>query len=282
VTPLWKKRIGVVGYGAITEEIVSTLEAQGALGEIAAVLVRPAHLVAARSVARGRLRVVDAFESVLHEQVDVIVEAAGHAALAEHAPRALASGIDVIVASVGALADAALARSCAATGARASLWIPSGAVAGIDGLLAARTAGLERVRYTSVKPLAAWNGTPAERLLSGHATRERTVFFDGTAREAARDYPKNANVGATVAFAGIGLDRTRVKLVCDPAASAPLGVIEAEGSFGSFRFDILAHASPRNPKTSLLTAHSLVAAWRERVCFRLAEKDLRAGALDTR
>jgi hypothetical protein len=129
------------------------------------------------------------------------------------------------------------------------------------------TAGLRRVVYTSVKPPIAWVGKPAEAKLGEGALTQRTVFFEGSAREAATQYPQNANVGATVSLAGLGLDRTIVRLVSDPDATGPLGIIEAEGDFGSFRFEILAYASPENPKTSTLTAHSLVMAVREGVCF---------------
>ena len=124
-----------------------------------------------------------------------------------------------------------------------------------------------QVTYTSIKPPQAWDGTPAQNLLAGSAREVRTTFFEGSAREAATQYPKNANVGATVSLAGLGLDRTIVRLVSDPEASGPLGIIEAEGEFGTFRFEILAYASPRNPKTSLLAAHSLLAALREGACF---------------
>jgi aspartate dehydrogenase len=98
----------------------------------------------------------------------------------------------------------------------------------------------------------------------------RKVLFEGTARDAALAYPKNVNVGIAVALAGLGMDDTRVSLVSDPAASGPLGIIEAAGDFGTFRFEILAYASPRNPKTSLLTAHSIVAAAYSGVSFRAA------------
>ena len=50
----------------------------------------------------------------------------------------------------------------------------SGAVAGIDGLLAARTAGLRSVTYTSLKEAKAWIGTPAQALLSAIASVRRT------------------------------------------------------------------------------------------------------------
>jgi aspartate dehydrogenase len=97
-------------------------------------------------------------------------------------------------------------------------------------------------------------------MLDLDAQANATTFFVGTAREAALQFPKNANVGATVALAGLGLDLTRVQLVADPALTGPLGIVEADGEFGRFRFEALAFASPANPKTSVLTAYSMMLA----------------------
>ena len=262
-------QFAVIGYGAITDEMVQCLAGRGELHSLLGVLVRAQRVAEARDKAAGRFAVLDSLEALLDLGPDVVAECAGHGAMREYGPAILAKGVDVLCSSVGVLADRAfeaqIGRASREGGAR--LWIPSGAVAGIDGLLAARTAGLREVTYTSIKPPLAWDGTPAQALLAGAARERRTAFFEGSAREAATRYPQNANVGATVSLAGLGLDRTQVKLVSDPAASGPLGIIEAEGQFGSFRFEILAYASPRNPKTSLLTAHSMLVALSEGVCF---------------
>jgi aspartate dehydrogenase len=210
---------------------------------------------------------VDRIDELLGLRPQVVAECAGHGAMREYGASVLGNGVHLVCSSVGVLADRAFAQELArAAKGDAQLLIPSGAIAGIDGLLASRTAGLRSVTYTSVKPPPAWMQTPAEETVHAAGDR-RTVFFEGTAREAAVQYPKNVNVGATVALAGLGLDRTMVKLVSDPAASGPLGIIEATGDFGTFRFDVLAYASPHNPKTSLLTAHSIILAAREGVCF---------------
>ena len=175
-------------------------------------------------------------------------------------------------ASTGILADRGFAGDLVrAAAAGAEIWIASGAVAGIDGLLGARTAGLQSVTYTSVKGPHAWKGTPGEGLIDASA-KERHVFFRGTAREAASQYPQNANVGATIALAGLGLDRTQVHLASDPSVAGPLGIIEATGEFGSFLFEILALASPTNPKTSALTGHSIVSAALDGMCFRVLDQ----------
>ena len=246
-------RLAIVGFGAIADEMVRVLEERGELASLAGVLVRPARLSEARDKAAGRFPVVGSLDELLTCGADVVAECADHGAMREYAVAILSRRIPLICSSVGVLADRDFAAHLSGT---SGLLIPSGAIAGIDGLLAARTAGLRQARYTSIKPPAAWIGTPAEKRVGAN----RTVLFEGTAREGALAYPKNVNVGVTVALAGLGMDRTMVSLVSDPAASGPLGIIEAQGDFGTFRFEILAYASPRNPKTSLLTAHSILAA----------------------
>jgi aspartate dehydrogenase len=261
-------RIAVIGYGAITDEMVRALDMRGQLEALACVLVRPGRREALEQKAAGRLRLVDTLDGLLACKPQIVVEAAGHGAVTELGAAILERGCDLLLASVGALADGALANRLATAAARGTqLWIASGAVAGIDGLLAARSAGLRSVTYTSLKGPDAWKGTPAQHLLGETARTERVIFFSGSAREAALEYPQNANVGATIALASLGLDRTRVELGSDPAVSGPLGIIEAEGEFGRFKFEILALASPSNPKTSALVGHSIIAAVCDGMCF---------------
>lgn len=253
----------IIGYGAITHEIVDCLDRLGETGRIVGILDLPERLEELNGDAAGRFPVVGSLDELLALGPPMVVECAGHGAVHGCAAEVLASGTDFLMASVGTLAEAEFARALARAAAPGTrLLIPAGAVAGVDGLLAARTAGLRAVTYSSLKPPKAWAGTRAEDILDLAQTDQATTFFEGTARQAALDYPQNANVGATVALAGMGLDATRVKLVADPGVTDPLGIIEAEGDFGTFRFEIFAYAAPSNPKTSLLTAHSIVHAMR--------------------
>jgi len=271
-------RIAVIGFGAITDEIVRCLKMRGQLNTLVCVLGRPSNRTELEQKAAGRFPVVDALPELLAFQPEIVIEAAGHSAVSGFGAAVLERGCDLLIASVGALADSALAKNLASAAPRGTeLWIASGAVAGIDGLLAARTAGLRSVTYTSLKGPNAWKGTPAQDLLGESAKTERVIFFSGNARQAALQYPQNANVGATIAFASLGLDRTHVALGSDPYVSGPLGIIEAEGEFGRFKFESLALASPTNPKTSALTGHSLVAAICDGMCFRALDS-LRASA----
>ena len=139
----------------------------------------------------------------------------------------------------------------------ARLLIAPGAIGGLDALAAARLGGLERVVHTVIKPPAAWAGSPAEALLDLPRLAEARLFYEGPARAAAAAYPQNANVSATIALAGIGLDRTRVRLIADPAAAGNLHRLEASGRFGTMQVEMAGRPLPDNPKTSAMAALSL-------------------------
>ncbi|MFO1061589.1 MAG: aspartate dehydrogenase [Dongiaceae bacterium] len=254
-------RVAIIGVGAIGSQLLAGLEAAG--GELVALLLRPARRANPPSALAG-LPLVDSVAGCLEAGPRLVVEAAGAAAVAEHGPALLEAGIDLMIASCGALADPALEgrlRDAAAEGG-ARILIPSGAIGALDALGAMRLAGLDRVRYRGSKPPAAWAGSAAERAVDLGLLDAPAVFFRGSAREAARLYPKNANVAAAVAFAGLGLDATEVELVADPAAEANIHEIVAEGRTGSLALRMAGRPSAGNARTSALTAFSILAALR--------------------
>lgn len=243
-------KVAVIGAGSIGRWVIAALARDG-LGPVAVVVrgTAPEGLRAVRSVA-------DLPPGVTH-----LVDCAGHSGLAAHGPAALAAGIDVITLSLGALADDGLAQTlahAAETGA-SRLHLASGAIGALDALRAGAAGGLRSVRYTGRKPPMGWAGSPAEAVLDLATLTEATAHFDGTAREAALRYPKNANVAAAVALAGLGLDATQARLVADPTAPGNIHEIEAEGAFGSFRFQITGASLPDNPRSSALAAMSVLA-----------------------
>ncbi|WP_102110279.1 aspartate dehydrogenase, partial [Oceaniglobus roseus] len=194
------------------------------------------------------------------------LECAGHGALTEHGPALLAAGIDLIAVSSGAMADPEVSRRLlAAQDGGGRLSFASGAIGALDALAAAREGGLEEVTYRGSKPPAGWRGSPAEAVLDLDRLAAPAVHFTGTAREAARRYPQNANVAASVAMAGLGFDATRVELVADPALARNVHALTFRGAFGSAGFEIAGESLPGAPKSSALTAMSLIAEARRRM-----------------
>lgn len=248
-------RVGLIGFGGIGQT-VARLAAQDPAIEIAAILVRrvPADPMGHRFVTEP-----DALRAA---GCDLVAECAGHAALRQNIPALLAGGTDCVIAAVGALADPQTEQAVRDAAARggARLTIPAGAVGGLDLLAAARLGGLDSVRYQSRKNPAAWRGTPAEHLIDLASLTGPATFFHGTARQAALDYPQNANVAATVAFGGIGLDATEVDLIADPGTAENRHSIELHGAFGTARIEIAGRTLPGSPRTSYLAALSMMRA----------------------
>lgn len=255
-------KVALIGYGGIARTVIQYLPELAPGSSICAVLVRPAYVESAHSEIDESIAVVDAVDALLAHKPDIVAECASQSAVSEFGEAVLAGGSDLMVASVGALADAELADrlQTAATANGVQIFAPAGAVGGMDALSAARTAGLTRVRYRSRKPPVAWRGSPAEEACDLEEVVEPVVFYTGTAREAARDYTKNANVAATVALAGTGFEKTQVELCADPSISANVHDVTVEGAAGTFHFEIAAKPFPDNPKTSMLAAFSVVRA----------------------
>ncbi|SEW46057.1 aspartate dehydrogenase [Cognatiyoonia koreensis] len=251
-------KIAIIGHGAIARFVRGAL-AGCDVTEVAEI-VRPGK----ENVTRDPPLV----SSIADVSTDcaLIVDCGGHGALRAHGAQALRRGMNVLTVSLGALADRdlmALLRNAADSGG-ARLQIASGAIGGLDALRAARAGRLDTVTYIGRKPPAGWIGSPAEKVLDLHNIREPSVHFEGTAREAALTYPKNANVAAAVALAGRGFDATTVQLIADPTVAQNLHEVRAAGAFGSLTFTISGHGLPANPKSSALAAMSIVNAILER------------------
>lgn len=253
--------IGLIGGGGMAQDVARIVASSFAAD--LSIVARLTRGTAPSDRATPEIGVdVSTLDALLARHPQIIVEVASQQAVRQYGADILGQGLDLLVVSTGALTEPAVLdgmRSAArASGAR--LMIPAGAIGGMDVVGALKIGGLREVLYRSRKPPRAWKGTPAEQLLDLDAIDSPTVFFSGTAREAAARFPQNANVAATIALAGLGFDRTRVELVADPHRMTNQHEIEAEGIIGRTMFIIESQPSAANPKTSALTAYSVVRA----------------------
>lgn len=250
--------IAIIGSGAIGEAVAKYLAGNEDVA-IGVAVVEPGMESRAREVYGRQVEIVtdpgDASTSV-----ELAVDCAGHPALRQHGEAILSRGINLVSVSSGALADADLYErlAAAATSGGSQLRVVSGAIGALDALSSASVGTLECVTYRGRKPPRGWRGSPAETKLDLDSLTEATVHFSGSARNAALEYPKNANVAASVALAGIGFDATVVELIADPNATRNVHEIFAEGDFGRFEFRIEGASLPDNPRSSAITAMSVV------------------------
>ncbi len=246
-------RVALIGFGAIGQALLKRSEGIGGWA-IKQVIVRPSTVAKTQALITPSVEV----RSELSGEVDLVIECAGHEALSTHIVSALRAGVPCAVLSIGALTDSALLEQLgdAARHGNTQLHLLSGAIGAIDALASARLGGLDHVRYIGRKPPSAWAGIPGARPFDPASLSEPLIIFEGNAREAARLFPKNANVAATVALAGLGLDNTQARLIADPQVQGNIHEIQARGAFGEMHLRLAGQPLAENPRTSALTVLS--------------------------
>ncbi|WP_037064430.1 aspartate dehydrogenase domain-containing protein [Pseudonocardia acaciae] len=248
-------RVAVLGFGGIGAPVAHALargEVPGA--ELAGVVRRdPA------SGADG-LAVLGLDEAV--ERADLVAECAGQRALAEVGARAVGAGRDLLVVSMGALADDAVFEALVAP-APGRVHLCAGAIGGLDLLAAsARMGGFGQVRITTTKAAASlvqpWMDAGLARRL--REATEPLELMRGPARKVTRAFPRSANVAAAVAFAARDWDAVEAVVVADPSVERTSHVIEAHGTAGDYRFEIRNRPSERNPASSAVVPFAVLHA----------------------
>ena len=257
------KQLMMIGFGAMAEEVLSHMPEDL---QLKWVVTTERSLARVQAHVDSSVQVLTSLEDCIGEP-DLVIECAGQPGVRAHGVEVLKRGWDLALISVGALADRQLfdQLQAAATVGNAHLLALPGAIAGIDGLAAAREGGLDEVTYICRKSPASWKGSPADQLVDLDAVEQAQIFFEGSAREAALAFPANANVAATIAMASLGLDDTRVQLVVDPQTTSNQHLIHAHGRFGEMNIQMAGKPLDSNPKTSTLAALSVVRACRQSV-----------------
>jgi aspartate dehydrogenase len=191
-----------------------------------------------------------------------VLEAASQEAVRKLIPKALKAKKDVMIMSTGALADEKLFHEIRELAEKNNLkvYLPSGAITGLDGI---KSAGdeIESVMIKTTKPPKSLEGAPffEKHPMNLNEIKKPTVIYEGNAEEAVKLFPSNINVAASLSLAGIGPKKTKVQIVADPNIKSNIHEIIAEGKFGVLKSRVENVPSPDNPKTSYLAALSAVA-----------------------
>ena len=251
------KSIGIVGCGAIGCTLLRAADA-GSLGLKIAGITSRTEEKARQFLSTLVNPPVYLNRSELISRSDLIVEVAGGDVVPELARETFEAKRDLMVISIGALLDhPEIMDQARENGCR--LYLPSGAIAGIDGIKSACRGQVTHVTMTTRKPPTGLEGSPylVERgiELTG-LTKEREVF-SGTAREACRAFPANVNVSAAVSFAGLGPDKTMIRIMAVPGLKRNCHDVEVEGEFGRLQIHI-ENVPSENPCTGRLTTLSII------------------------
>lgn len=247
------RRIVLIGNGAIGRPVAERLirrEIPGA--ELAGVLLRGQSAVTNIDVPVFRT-IEDAFAVDPH----LVIEAAGGEAFRQYAALCLSRRIDFLAVSVAAMADRDIEAGVGAaiTSGGGRLFVASGAIGALEALSAAREEGLISVALTQRKPLRAFPGMTLPQ-------DAETTVSSGSARDAALAFPRNANISAAIAMAGLGFDQTQVTVIADPKVNSNIAELHAVGAFGEVTLTISNRPSDMNPSTARLAGLSVIAALR--------------------
>jgi aspartate dehydrogenase len=262
------KKIGLLGCGAIGTEIALAIDS----GKIQATLTHVFDFskdASEKLVARlkNKPAITENVGLLAASPVDLIVEAASQDAVRDNALAILQNKKDLMIMSVGALLDEPILDI------KKSVYLPSGAIVGLDGIRAVKDE-LESVTLSTTKSPRSLKGAKFFETsdIDLDKIKKTTVIFDGIAQDAVRLFPANINVAALLSLAGLGSKKTKVRIIADPNTDKNTHEISAEGKFGKFSIKVENVPSATNPKTSRLAILSAIE------CLKaICKQDIRVG-----
>lgn len=257
-----KVRIGIIGCGTIGSQIAKALDTKftdsAKLTAVFDIDEKKAHALRASLKNKPEILAI----GMLIKRSDLVIEAASAAVSAAIAKKAVMSKKNIIVMSTGGIAKKYASLSNLAKKNGCKIYLPSGAICGIDGVKAAMLGKIHTALLTTKKPPAGLAGAPyiTKNKIDLKKIRSETVIFRGSAREAIAGFPANVNVACTLGMAGIGLKKTKVKIVTSPDYKTNTHEVVVEGRFGKLITKTQNVPAPGNPKTSYMAVLSAIAA----------------------
>ncbi len=254
-------RIGIVGCGTIgtklAEYIDRKLEDRTEVVALSDIDESKARNLASGLKAKPKVTSIDDLVSA----ADLVIEAASAKVSFEVAKKSVDAGKDVMVMSTGGLLKDYKSLFDSANKKGSKIYLPSGAICGLDGLKGAKVARIEKVTLTTRKPPVGFKGAPyvIKNNINLDEIKSDKVLFEGSASEAIDGFPANINVAATLSLCGIGPDKTKVRIIASPLITRNIHEVEIEGEFGKLLARTENVPSPDNPKTSYMAILSAIA-----------------------
>lgn len=246
-----KIKIGVAGCGALGSIVCKALE-QG---------IDSYDFTAVSDVQDTPFNVPNISFDELASQCDMVVECLPPAIVPSLAKAVLGQNKTLVMISACAMLLHSEIKDMAEQ-SKGRILIPSGAIAGLDAISALKVAGIDSATIATTKPPKGLKGAPyvAENNIDLDSLTEPKMIFRGNALEAAKAFPANVNVAATLSLAGIGPEKTFVEVWADPTASGNKHEIIVKGGSSTIRTAVENLPDPTNPKSSMLAGYSIVSA----------------------
>ena len=259
-------RVGLIGCGSIGTIIAKAID-EGKIEDVELVVVYDIVREHAERLISKLLKKpvisANADELINRDDIQLVIEAASQEAVRQYALKVLQKDKDFMVMSTGALLDDGFFDQVLTLAKKKGrkVYIPSGAIVGLDNVKSAAMGEVYEVVLKTRKPPLSFEGASLikDKNIDLNAIKEPLLLFRGTAREAVKLFPSNINVAASLSLAGVGADKTQVEIIADPEMKNIIHEIYVRGEFGEFKTKTVNKRFPENPKTSFIAALSALA-----------------------